>query len=367
MKAPSSERMTVRRAFRALATLICLTVTREKGSYALRIGYLLCWTLAGPNQDGAFAQVIKSDTAHPVRPIRVISALDNPIKCLCVSANGKLVAASGEERGLVLFRTEETAPPLLLRGHTDRIRSLAFTNDSKLLFSSSWDRTARRWEVDGGLERSWFRSEPSLSVAVAGGDKTLVIGHDRYVRFIGLENEETIRDEHINGSARLLRFSTDGQTLAVVNHSRWIWLLKPPGGISRKIDSGHQSLITDARFIDKGSSFVTASLDHHVKVWSTDTGQLKKDLHQFDPEGCLDRVYAVGYDESGGTLLAFSHDNAVRFWNVDAGNIVRRLEIDMQGYNMPPVGAACFSPSNENLIVGSDSGRVLVFKINRDR
>jgi WD40 repeat protein len=66
--------------------------------------------------------------------------------------NGHYVAAGMMDHSILLWDLTQNLPPLVLKGHTDEISSLAFTPDGTRLSSGSKDHTARIWDTISGAE-----------------------------------------------------------------------------------------------------------------------------------------------------------------------------------------------------------------------
>jgi WD40 repeat protein len=47
-----------------------------------------------------------------------------------------------------VFDAHTGVPLLVLRGHTERLGSVAFDHDGRELVTASWDGTVRRWGLD---------------------------------------------------------------------------------------------------------------------------------------------------------------------------------------------------------------------------
>ena len=63
-----------------------------------------------------------------------------------------MLAAGNNEGTMRLWNVETGQLKVSFKGHTDAIRSVAFSPDDKTLLSGSADRTARLWDVVTGQE-----------------------------------------------------------------------------------------------------------------------------------------------------------------------------------------------------------------------
>jgi WD40 repeat protein/serine/threonine protein kinase len=146
-----------------------------------------------------------------------------------------LAVAAPDERTVLLLdaRTHETAARF--GGHKERVHSAAFSPDSRLLASCSWDRTVRLWQVGSGKCRE-LRGHTDEVFAAA--------------------------------------FHPDGRRLATGGRDRavWLWDLERGEEVARL--PGHTSFIWSLAFSHDGATLVSGSGDATVRLW--DTAPLKK-------------------------------------------------------------------------------------------
>ncbi len=88
--------------------------------------------------------------------------------------------ASAIGRKVLLWSVDETVPIQILEGHTDVVRSIAFSFDGTLLASGSNDNTVRLWAVSNGelLATLYGHTSWVQSVAFSPGGKLLASGSD---------------------------------------------------------------------------------------------------------------------------------------------------------------------------------------------
>jgi WD40 repeat protein len=119
------------------------------------------------------------------KEVRKFGGLNDTIRSLAFSPDGKLVAAASKDGKVCLWDAETAKERLHIvahPGHTDAAFSaspcLAFSPDNKTLASASTDHTIRLWEVTTAKETGQFRAPDSAfySITFSRDGKTLISG-----------------------------------------------------------------------------------------------------------------------------------------------------------------------------------------------
>ncbi|MDR3618400.1 MAG: caspase family protein [Paludisphaera borealis] len=84
------------------------------------------------------------------KPINVSTGLQGMVRTVAFSADGRLVAAAGDNRQITLFEADRPGLPILLNtrpSHFEMINTLVFWPQGKILASASDDTTVRLWRL----------------------------------------------------------------------------------------------------------------------------------------------------------------------------------------------------------------------------
>ena len=219
----------------------------------------------------------------------------------------------------VALRKASQSNTAILRGHTDKVLSIALSPDGHVAVSASFDGTIRLWDLKTGqtVKELPIKKMPLLAVS----------------------------------------FSPDGQYIAYSyavdeDCSIYIWNLNK--NCHQCVLRGHESVIRFISFHHDGSSLVTASNDGTVRIWDISKGKCKKVMRD-DGKFMLSAVYSP--DDS--YIAAASYDKYVRIWSAASGKLIHKLD----GHT-DIVTNVSFSPNGGMLASGSEDNNICIWDTN---
>jgi WD40 repeat protein/tRNA A-37 threonylcarbamoyl transferase component Bud32 len=198
---------------------------------------------------------------------------------------------------------------LPLEGHTDAVKSVAFSPDGKRLASGSEDQTVKVWDTRTG--------------------------------------EQLLSREGHSGAVTGVCFSPDGDRIASasLDGTVKVWDARDPAGARPLLNlREHTDWVGSVCFSPDGKQLASGSWDKTVRVWDADTGDLTRTL-----KGHTDAVYGVAFSPDGTRLASASGDQTVRVWDLQTG---RQDLPPLQGHT-GYVFSVAFSPDGKRLASGS--------------
>ena len=200
-----------------------------------------------------------------------------------------------------------------LEGQTDRVDSLTYSPDGKLLASSTCNHTIKLWDASSGqLQQTLEYSDDLMSVAFSANSKLLGLGLH-------------------NGDIQL-----------------WCVAL---GQLQQSI-LGHQKPIASMAFSPDGKLFASSARDRRIKLWDITSGELQLRRTLTGPSLVVDSV--AFSPTNSDLLLSSSQDSIIQLWNLVSGEV--RQPINLSGQAVSPVS---FSPDGNLLAFSTTKHLVL--------
>jgi len=242
----------------------------------------------------------------------------------------------------------------------DYVRSVAFSNDGRLLALGFLHGAMQVWEVGSGVMLySHVAHQASVtSVAFSPNNMWLATGsRDNTVKLWEADtgHELQVLRGH-KGEVSAVAFSPDGQWLVSSSHDRLIKIWRVVTGREAQTLEGHTMQVTAAIFTPDGQTIVSASWDKTIRLWSIATGLTTRILTGHS-KGVGSLAVSPGAGPNGRWLASGGEDATVKLWDLTTGREVRTFS----GHRNSVISVA-FSPDGELLAAGCLGQVVIVWK-----
>jgi WD40 repeat protein len=203
-----------------------------------------------------------------------------PITAIAMNADGKKILVSGPDgivRNYALVQVQGQNQLQLVqeaKGHAQGVTALALLPDGRAAFSTSLDKTIKRWLAAGAAPR--FN----------------LTGHQQHIY--------------------ALAFNADGSKLASASADKTVKLWTTADGKNYATCTGHGAQVYGVVFHPTQEQLATASADKTVRLWNAADG---KQLKEFK-EGIVDALYSIEFSKDGKRLLSCGLAKTWQSWNV---------------------------------------------------
>lgn len=280
---------------------------------------------------------------------------DRPLSGCAFSPDASLLATSGWSGITKIWSIPDLEKVTALKGHTERITSVAFSPMGKHVATASADRTAILWGIDGSLLRVFeghldrlarLAFHPSGAyLGTASFDKTwrlwdvntgiellLQEGHSRSVYGIAFQGDGALAATcGLDALARVWDMRTGKSILALEGHVKpvlgvdfspncfhlatggedhtcRVWDLRKRQALY--IIPSHSSLVSQVKYEPmEGYFLATASYDNTSRIWSAQDFRLVKTL-----AGHEGKVMGVDVAGDGQLVATVSYDRTIKLW-----------------------------------------------------
>jgi WD40 repeat protein len=331
---------------------------------------------------------IASSTEQPVVETPFIASSTEP-----PLVETPFIASSTEqpvvERTIASKRTGEgTSPPppppapkwrcSASLGNSDsavEVTSVAFSPQSRIIATSSWDGTVKLWDLSDG-EFGQLCAEPLhtlaehangvMSTAISRDGQTLVSGSaDCTIKIWRLwqlspaelrTGTQPVLTLTLAGHTNLVAsvaISPDGQTVASGSRDKTIQLWNLKTGELLGTLTGHSDRVTCVTFSSGGQILASAGADSTIKIWQVSTGELRSTL-----TGHAGAVNTVALSPDGKTAISGSWDRTVKLWNLLDG----KLSHTLSGHLLS-VASVAVSPDGKTIATGSHDATIKLWNV----
>ena len=264
--------------------------------------------------------------------VKLTDIFENYMSAIAFSPDAKILAACATDHRIYLVNPATGEEIAQLSGHHWYPWTLAFTSDSKRLYSSGWDSAIRRWDVAGRNQLALPTGVRATGEVAASPDGQNLAYEDDFgrIRLVDAERGTERRTLALPGTEySQLLFSTDGRRLAGGGTSGdrvhvAVWDV-PSGTLLHRWDwpkgRDPHSQVESLGFTPDGSRLAAAVFRQSTAyVWDLTNGQQIAQLAH-------NEVNDLSFSPDGKTLVTAGWDSILRFWEPETGNMQREVKV----------------------------------------
>lgn len=252
------------------------------------------------------------------------------IEIVVFSPTGSQVAVGTTAGNVLVYAVNEFSTTFIrtLRGHTQNVRSVAWSPDGQKLYAVT-SNLLTVWDVVSGQQIQSIKS-------IGGGlhqivwpteNAPLITTSDRELVQWNIETGQPILSEPLSDTARMTW--PQGGTTMVASTEANLLAVADPSGVTlhdlttlkrlHRLYVGYP--IKTVAFSPDGKLLAMAGDRPYINIWDTTTGAPKQDLiGSWDTKS----IWAVSFDPTGAYLYSVESTGALRRWDLAAGTSTTR-------------------------------------------
>ncbi|KAF8838249.1 WD40 repeat-like protein [Paxillus ammoniavirescens] len=203
--------------------------------------------------------------------------------------------------------------PLVLLGHTNLIRSVAFLPDGKRVISGSNDKTIRAWWIEDGDEVRMAMKKEGLvyTVAASNNGQLTASGSTSTITIWNVTTDEKVVElEGHSDWVRSLAFSPDSTRVASGSYDGTVIVWSTTTG-ERLAGLKHTHWVRSAQFAPDGDRI--ASCDRHeVQIWHSHTSKVVIPAIEVD-------AWSLAWTPNGQQLVTGCDNGCIKFFDASTG------------------------------------------------
>ncbi len=277
------------------------------------------------------------------------------VQVLSLSNNGRWVAAGAGDNSVEVWDTTAGKRHAILRGHSARVTSIAFSLRNDRIATGSWDGTAKIWELSSGREiRTFGHKDYVTTVAFSPNGIWLATGcSDHSVKLWNLRDRERNHDYRAHQrTPQALAFSPTSAMLASVSTVGRIKLWGVERDSARGELPGPELGSNAVAFSPDGKTLAVAG-NNELKLFDFPS---QRERQVVEIPGWL---HAMTFTERGRFLVlsALSQpSHTAKLWDVATKDTISTLQHDHT------VRSIALSANARRLVTAADGGQISIWE-----
>ncbi len=276
------------------------------------------------------------------------------ILALQMAPNGATLLAGYGDQTAVIWQLDGGKALHTLRGHSDRVVSVAVSPDSRLAATGSWDNTVCLWDMASGALLRTLRGHTGriLQIGFSADSRRLAsYAEDGRFQFWEVSTGQAgpqLDDFMLPGS---IAFGADGETIYSGAQDGWLRAWNAQGEV-QQARLAHPTGISALAISPTGQRLATAGPDGAIRLWETPDLRLTAEF-----TGAPGWVNCLVFSPNGRWLAAGGAGEVLRLWDLQTAQPAQELSTGED-----QLLSLAFSPDGQSLAVGALSGSVTLWR-----
>ena len=268
------------------------------------------------------------------RDPRVYADAGNEIYHLCLSPNGKDLAAVGSRSLLRVYDADELKLRFAIPTGQGETNCVAFSPSGRLAATAGDDGTVRVYDLDSREERLKIDAHPGKAFGVVffdGQNKLATCGTEPVIRLWDAASGESVGTlENHEGRVEAIALSPDGDLLASAGSDKTAVLWSLSERKMRRVLTGHRQSLMSICFSPDGNLLATGATDNSVMLWNVQNGRRQVGANH------LDKVQSIAFSADGSRLYVGDRSGAIHQYRIGRRQITDgRLRLDPDSGAVP--------------------------------
>ncbi|KAK4656868.1 HNWD NOD-like receptor pc15 [Podospora pseudocomata] len=277
------------------------------------------------------------------------------INSAAFSPDSKLVASGSYDKTIKIWDAATGSCTQTLEGHRGWVWSVAFSPDSKWVASGSDDSTIKIWEAATGSCTQTLEGHRGWVWSVAFSPDSKWVASGSYDKTIKIWDTATGScTQTLEGHRDLVRsvaISPDSKWVASGSDDDTIKIWDAATGSCTQTLEGHRGWVTSVAISPDSKWVASGSYDKTIKIWDAATGSCTQTL-----EGHRGSVRSVAISPDSKWVASGSHDKTIKIWDAATGSCTQTLE-GHGGW----VRSVAISPDSKWVASGSDDKTIKIW------
>ena len=298
---------------------------------------------------------VKTTECQSKKHILFDDELESKITCISWSPDDRYLLWGNADGLVSMYDTCSGPYSRRLVKAASYMKAMDYTPNGEELMCLSYHNTLRRIEIKSGKEEKkyGYKNQIGKEAQSADGIYRAVYNKDRQMVELYEDNTPGVKNAFaLEGEMTSLSISPDSSLLAIATKNGNVSCWNIVDG-NRKFNlKGCKSTYNAVLFSPDGVNIATIA-SQGVYIWNKDSGELKYTIPT--EKG---RVFSLAFSPKGERLAIGSESGMISIWNVEKEELVDSLETKRDG---DPVMCMSFSPNGEQLSASYRDGTLMAW------